>query len=79
MDWQDKLQQFLDSNPELPQGVETELPAEQKKPALPLLRIDIDRKRAGKVATIVSGFEDESTARQVVAMLKSRLATGGSA
>lgn len=77
MDWQDSLKQFLDANPELPQGSEPVPDAEPKR-VMPVLRIDLDRKRAGKTATIISGFDDDEEARRIAALLKSRLASGGS-
>lgn len=77
--WQDSLQQFLNSNPDLPQGEETaeDLPA---KKAMPRLDIILDRKgRAGKSATIIAGLDpDNDDASYIAKELKKRLATGGS-
>ncbi len=81
MDWQAQLQQFKDLNPDLPEGTEAVEPAQapQRKPRLDIV---LDRKgRAGKSATIVCGFGDESddeTITALAAKLKKRLATGGS-
>lgn len=83
-DWQSSLQQFLNSNPDLPEGEETVAEAAPKKPAKkPKLQIVMERKgRAGKTATIVAGFpadmpDDEISS--LAARLKQKLGTGGSA
>lgn len=78
-DWQDALKSLIDSNT-LPQGEAPtpETPTPTSK--LPRLNISMEKKgRAGKVATIISGFGLDDDIQQVAAMLKSRLGTGGSA
>ncbi len=77
--WQDSLQQFLNSNPDLPQGEEPAEEAPAKK-TMPRLDIILDRKgRAGKSATIIAGFNpDNDDATDIAKELKKRLATGGS-
>lgn len=80
-DWQEKLRAMLG-----PEGFTPEEPAEvahecdtpvQKAP----LAIVFERKgRAGKQATIITGFEiPDEMVEDVAAKLKKRLATGGSA
>ncbi len=83
-DWQSSLQQFLNSNPDLPEGEPVQEEAAPRKPAKkPKLQIVMERKgRAGKTATIVAGFpadmpDDEISA--LAALLKQKLGTGGSA
>lgn len=45
----------------------------------PRLTVTLDRKRAGKTATIISGFDaDDPRAAELATLLKKRLATGGS-
>lgn len=77
--WQDSLQQFLNDNPDLPQGPDTDVTAAATAPRPRLDRV-LDRKgRAGKSATIIAGFRsDDPEAAGVAAELKRRLATGGS-
>ena len=80
-DWQASLQQFLDNNPDLPQGEEAV--AQESKPSpKPRLDIVLDPKgRAGKSATIISGFTDttpDDEIDRVARQLKQLLATGGS-
>lgn len=74
-DWKDALSSLLPddyvSEPE-------EKPVTEPKP-LPRLTITLDKKRAGKTATIISGFDaDDERAATLAATLKRRLATGGS-
>lgn len=84
-DWQSSLQQFLNNNPDLPEGDDSALTDSfPKKPAKkPKLQIVMERKgRAGKTATIVAGFpadmpDDDISA--LAARLKQKLGTGGSA
>lgn len=80
-DWQSSLQAFLDSNPDLPQGEEPQINEYEKDIKQPRLDIILEKKgRAGKMATIVSGFviEDNEVSKLASAM-KARLGTGGSA
>ena len=45
----------------------------------PRLTVTLDKKRAGKTATIISGFDaDDPRAHELAALLKRKLATGGS-
>lgn len=81
-DWQSGLQAFLDSNPDIPEGEDAvEVQSEEKPGQKSRLDIILERKgRAGKSATIVSGFtvtDDEVAA--IASRMKSRLGTGGSA
>lgn len=46
---------------------------------LPALRVEVDRRRKGKVATIITGFDlDTQLAADTAAKLKKALAVGGS-
>ena len=79
-DWQSSLQAFLNSNPDLPEGdeiVEEETACEQKQPRLDII---LEKKgRAGKMATIVTGFVlDDDTVSGIASKMKTRLGTGGS-
>lgn len=83
MDWQQSLQNFLDSNPDLPEGDEiAPQPEEKKKASRGRLDILLERKgRAGKVATIVAGFDESTTDDEIAdiaSKLKKTLGTGGS-
>ena len=74
-DWQESLRSLL------PEGYTPEPEAQAPAAEAPLPRLDVivDRKRAGKTATIISGFEPEdSRAADLAAILRKRLATGGS-
>lgn len=67
-----------DELPEGPAAPVTE-PGEARKEALPVVCVRYERKgRAGKPATIISGFASESQAGSAASGLKSRLAVGGS-
>lgn len=46
---------------------------------LPCLDIILDRKRAGKTATIISGFSDDTDIKEIAQKIKQKLGTGGSA
>lgn len=74
-DWRDSLKSLLpdDFTPE------AEAAPEPAAAPMPKLKIEVDRKRKGKVATIISGF-DAADARcaDLCAWLKKKLATGGS-
>ncbi|MBD5248105.1 MAG: translation initiation factor [Barnesiella sp.] len=80
-DWKAKLSGLLADNPDLPAG--DDLPAQDtpaEKPAkLPRLDIILDRKRAGKTATIIAGFPDNADLKEIAQRLKQRLGAGGSA
>lgn len=74
-DWQESLRSLL------PDGYVAEPEPQKPEPPAPLPRLDVsvDRKRAGKTATIISGFDpDDSRAAELAAFLRKRLATGGS-
>ncbi len=79
-DWRTSLKAFLDSNPDLPPGEETA--EEAVRGRCPAARLDIllDRKgRAGKTATIVTGFaEDDKEVARLASSIKSSLGAGGS-
>ncbi|MDE7387900.1 MAG: translation initiation factor [Muribaculaceae bacterium] len=82
MDWQDALGSLLNS---VPQAPDTPTPSEQSsstQQSKGRLDIILEKKgRAGKSATIISGFTTESDDEisAIAARLKSRLGTGGSA
>lgn len=80
-DWQDSLKSFLDANPDLPEGEEIQVVETDECPRQPRLDIVLEKKgRAGKMATIVTGFIiDDEEVSAIAAKLKSRLGTGGSA
>lgn len=79
-DWQNALQSLL-SNGNLPEGSEPE----PETPSVPKqtgkLIVSIERKgRAGKTATIISGFTlPDEEVKRLATELKSKLGTGGSA
>lgn len=79
-DWQNALQSLL-NNGNLPEGAEPEpeLPSEPKQTGK--LTVSIERKgRAGKTATIISGFTlPDEDVKRLAAELKTKLGTGGSA
>lgn len=79
-DWQNALQSLLDGGT-LPEGedIKEEKPAEPKQSGR--LVVSMERKgRAGKTATIVSGFTlPADEVERIGATLKSKLGTGGSA
>lgn len=80
--WQDALQSFLDANPTLPDG--QELP-QQQTPEPKAGRVDIiyeKKGRAGKPATIISGFEadyPEDKITNLASEMKRAMGCGGSA
>lgn len=78
-DWQNALASLLDSVT-LPQGEDSPAEPQAKKPTS-RLTISIEKKgRAGKTATIISGFNSETdNIDATAATLKSKLGTGGSA
>lgn len=74
-DWKDALGALLpdDFTPESAPNADV---APMPKPRL---TVTLDRKRAGKTATIISGFDPaDPRAADLSALLKRRLATGGS-
>ena len=74
-DWKDALGALLPDN----YVPEAEVPADPAPKPLPHLAVTLDKKRAGKTATIISGFDsDDERAAELAALLKRRLATGGS-
>lgn len=74
-DWKDALGALLPDN----YVAEAEQPAIPAPKPLPHLTVTLDKKRAGKTATIISGFDsDDERAAELAALLKRRLATGGS-
>lgn len=83
MDWQDALNSLKDT---MPEGNDTdsvtESPTPTGSPKKARLDISLEKKgRAGKCATIISGFttETEDEISAIAAKLKSALGTGGSA
>lgn len=80
-DWQNALQGLLDGGT-LPEGEEpAPQPATPKPEKLGKLSVSIERKgRAGKTATIISGFTvSQERLEEIAATLKQKLGTGGSA
>lgn len=80
-DWRDSLKALM---PDLPAGdaAQTEeVPEAKAKSHAQVLSIEVDRKRKGKVATIIYGFgpDADDELQAVASELKRRLATGGSA
>lgn len=74
-DWKDALGALL---PDHYVADPTPEPQPQKRP-WPKLTVTLDRKRAGKTATIISGFDpDDERAARLANDLKKLLATGGS-
>lgn len=74
-DWKNALGALL------PDGYkpEPEEPAEPSEAPRPRLTVTLDKKRAGKTATIISGFDpDDPRAADLATLLRRRLATGGS-
>lgn len=79
-DWKSKLSDLLASNPDIPAGDETTTPQPAAKPAKkPRLDIILDRKRAGKTATIIAGFDGDTDIKEIARSIKQRLGAGGSA
>ena len=80
-DWKSKLSDLLAANPDMPAGEEPcDNAPEAAKPAKkPRLDIILDRKRAGKTATIIAGFDADADISAIAARLKQRLGAGGSA
>lgn len=80
-DWQNALQSLLDGGA-LPEHSEVQ-PEKSKTPkkSADKLVVAIEKKgRAGKTATIISGFTaDSDELESIAAKLKSKLGTGGSA
>lgn len=83
MNWLDQLQQFRNANPDLPPGPDTSVEENENSTAVQKGRLDIimERKgRAGKTATLISGWElPEEKLLELAAQLKKNLGTGGSA
>lgn len=83
-DWKEALAALAGSLPAQTEAAADENPVPQQNTADPdprKLRIDFERKgRAGKCATIISGFDglDDDEIARIAADLKRRLATGGS-
>lgn len=80
-DWKAKLSGLL-GDPSLPAGddiKEEEASSRTVTTKLPRLDIILDRKRAGKTATIIAGFTDSDDIDAIARMIKQRLGAGGSA
>lgn len=77
---EDALRQFLDANPDLPAGPPEPVNTPAREPSQ-RLAVRLERKgRAGKVATIISGFTlPPDRVADIASQLKSRLGAGGSA
>ncbi len=82
--WQDSLQAFLASNPDLPAGDTADTTEDQTSQKTPAARLDIiyERKgRAGKPATIITGFDTETPDEIIAALaaeMKRSMGCGGS-
>ncbi len=84
MNWQDRLQAFKDSNPDLPEGPDSPAPHDRDHDDIsscPRLDISIERKgRGGKTATLITGWNlPDERLREIAAKLKQQLGAGGSA
>lgn len=79
-DWKAKLSEII---ADLPEGNDSAEGQDRSSPskAVKSQRLDIilDRKRAGKTATIIAGFADDTDIKEIAALLKQKLGTGGSA
>lgn len=83
MNWQDQLKAFMDANPDLPEGADSQPEATvEDTPSLqPRVDISMEKKgRGGKTATLISGWivSDEKL-QEIASALKKSLAAGGSA
>lgn len=85
MNWQDQLKAFLNANPDLPEGeepaaepVDTDAETHGSQGRLD---VRMERKgRAGKTATIISGWTvDDDALQSIASRIKQRLGCGGSA
>lgn len=78
-DWQSSLQSLLDGG-NLPEGETIKAPADIQKKSAAKLNVCIEKKgRAGKTATIISGFSNDDDIQAIATQLKSKLGCGGSA
>ncbi len=80
-DMQSALQAFLANNPDLPEGEEIQdAPVEMPRRNFRMDVILEKKGRAGKQATIVTGFQgSDDELLELASAIKRRLATGGSA
>ena len=83
MNWQDQLKAFMDANPDLPEGTDSQPEATvEDTPSLqPRVDISMEKKgRGGKTATLISGWivSDEKL-QEIASALKKSLAAVGSA
>ena len=70
--WQDSLKAFLEANPDMPPGTE--------ESTVNVAENDERKGRAGKPATIISGFGDDCPELPVLASsMKQKMGCGGSA
>lgn len=68
----------------IPEGYEPEHSEPEKQTdkasVCPKLKVELDKKRSGKTATIIHGFDsDDERVSEIAATLKRKLAVGGSA
>lgn len=76
LDWKNALGALLPDDYQ--SEPESDAPAAESR-TKPRLTVTLDKKRAGKTATIICGFApDDPRAAELAALLKRRLATGGS-
>ncbi len=81
IDWQDALKSLADTLPDAPQTEKETIIQENEGIKQPRLDIILEKKgRAGKTATIITGFviSDDEVA-DIASKIKSKLGTGGSA
>lgn len=83
--WQDSLKAFLEANPDMPPGAEESTVNVTENDAIHVSRTHLDiiyerKGRAGKPATIISGFGDDCPELPVLASsMKQKMGCGGSA
>lgn len=76
-DWKNALGALLPSD--FTPDPEPENAADAASKPKPRLSVTLDKKRAGKTATIISGFDpSDPRAAELATLLKRKLATGGS-
>lgn len=78
---EDAMKRFMEANPDLPDGPADPEPDNTRVETQQQLTVAIERKgRAGKTATIISGFTlSADEVSRIASRLKTQLGTGGSA
>lgn len=78
MDWKEQLAGLKGLVPEAPQQ-STEPAPEPKAKKLPRLRVELDKRRKGKLATLITGHPGtDEEIDDLARLLKTKLAVGGS-